>query len=75
MIELRQATEEEAKTKPKISTMTFMATEGGRKCPHCGRYAKFTELGWVGTHFTDPRGLPSVILDSYGHLKGYGCNK
>ncbi len=46
----------------------WYATEGGRKCPTCGRCAKSAELGWVG--FCGP----NVIVDAYGHLPGFGCN-
>lgn len=58
-----------APKKREMSMMTFMATEGGRKCPNCGRYAKRDELGWCGV-----RG-PGFIMDAYGHLPGFGCNK
>ena len=46
-----------------------MATEGGRKCPMCGRYAKAKELGWIGCN------TPTLCLDMYGHLPGKGCNR
>ena len=53
---------------PKLSMSVWCATEGGRKCPMCGRYAKEEELGWAG-------GIgPDVIVDMYGHLPGFGCN-
>lgn len=47
----------------------WYATEGGRKCPQCGRYAKSDELGWIGIH------APGMIVDMYGHLPGTGCNR
>jgi len=52
-----------------LDMMTWIATEGGRKCPWCGRYARASELGWRGF-----RG-PGLVVDGYGHLPGYGCNK
>lgn len=54
---------------PKMSMMAWMATEGGRKCPTCGKYAKTEELGWVGVNYG------SCIVDSFGHLPGFGCNR
>ena len=59
----------EMKSKPVMSMMAWLATEGGRKCPRCGRYAKAKQLGWCGF-----RGA-GVIVDAYGHLPGTGCNK
>jgi hypothetical protein len=56
-------------SRPKLDMMTFLATEGGRKCPNCGRYAKPEQLGWVGLHG------PGIIVDAYGHLPGFGCNR
>jgi hypothetical protein len=55
-----------------MSFGTFMATEGGRKCPQCGKYAKREELGNLSfkTHF--PQGWAHISM--YGHLPGYGCN-
>ncbi len=52
-----------------LDMMTFLETEGGRKCPMCGKYAKRSELGWIGSHG------PGIIVDAYGHLPGFGCNK
>jgi hypothetical protein len=49
--------------------MTWLHTEGGRKCMNCGRYAKTEQLGWTGI-----RG-PGFVVDCYGHLPGFGCNK
>lgn len=53
----------------KMSMGTWMATEGGRKCPMCGRYAKARDLGWIG------QSGPGFILDMYGHKPGKGCNR
>jgi len=53
----------------KMTIMTWMATEGGRKCPACGRYAKAEDLGWIG------RNTPTLCVDMYGHLPGKGCNQ
>ncbi len=52
-----------------LSMSAWMATEGGRKCPMCNRYARPSELGWVGLSG------PGIVVDAYGHLPGYGCNK
>lgn len=55
-------------TGPTMSMMTWMNTEGGRKCLQCGRYARSSEIGYTGF-----RG-PGYIVDNYGHLPGFGCN-
>lgn len=52
-----------------LSYGAFMATEGGRKCPLCGKYAKTNELGFIGGR------IPNGIVTAYGHLPGKGCNK
>lgn len=52
-----------------LDMMTWLHTEGGRKCPMCGRYAKPRELGWIGASG------PCIRVDAYGHLPGFGCNK
>lgn len=59
--------------KRELTMMEFMATEGGRKCPACGRYAKESELGFTGGTF-NVGGSP-VHISSYGHLPGFGCNQ
>jgi hypothetical protein len=59
--------------KREMSMMTWMATEGGRKCPACGKYAKAEELGPTGGYFND--GQIVVHISSYGHLPGFGCNR
>ncbi len=62
------------KTEPQeLSMMAWLATEGGRKCPACGRYAKAGELGKTGGLMT--QGGVLVHLNMYGHLPGYGCNR
>ena len=50
---------------------TFMSTEGGRKCPQCGRYAKPETLGNLSFYTT---GSVVARISMYGHLPGYGCN-
>ncbi len=52
-----------------LSMSAWIATEGGRKCPMCNRYALASELGWVGLSGH------GIVVDAYGHLPGYGCNK
>jgi hypothetical protein len=59
--------------KREMSMMAWMATEGGRKCPACGKYAKAEELGSTGGYFND--GQIVVHISSYGHLPGFGCNR
>ena len=59
--------------KNKLSMMAFLETEGGRKCPACGRYAKESELGFTGGTYRI--GGMIAHLSSYGHLPGFGCNK
>ena len=58
----------------KTSMMQFLATDGGRKCPLCGRYAKPGELGNLSHTFYDPTGKWQGRLSRYGHLPGHGCN-
>ena len=59
--------------KREMSMMTWMATEGGRKCPTCGKYAKAEELGPTGGYFNN--GQIVCHISSYGHLPGFGCNR
>ena len=59
--------------KREMSMMTWIATEGGRKCPACGRYAKADELGYTGGWLKT--GAAVIHVSSYGHLKGFGCNR
>lgn len=56
-----------------MSMMAWYATEGGRKCPACGRYAKAEELGSTGGVIK----LSGMVchISSYGHLPGFGCNR
>jgi hypothetical protein len=51
---------------------TLMATEGGRKCPLCGKYAKREEIGNLSFETEFGQGWAHVSM--YGHLPGYGCN-
>ena len=72
--ELR-AQEEAAKTAPpkrEMGMMEWYATEGGRKCPMCGRYAKPETLGDL-SFWTAPPVMAHITL--FGHLPGYGCNQ
>ena len=55
--------------KPRLTMMAWLSTEGGRKCPVCGRYAKEAELGFIGCSG------PGFHISAYGHLPGFGCNK
>lgn len=52
---------------PRPSFSLWLATEGLRRCPLCGRFAKAEELGSVG--FV----LGAVITTAFGHLPGKGC--
>ena len=63
----------EASPKRELTMMEFLSTEGGRKCPACGRYAKTRELGFTGGYIN----VGGVIahISSYGHVTGYGCNR
>lgn len=51
---------------------TFMSTEGGRKCPMCGKYAKKGTVGNLS--FTADIGGGWAHVSMYGHLPGHGCN-
>jgi len=55
-----------------MGMMCWMATEGGRKCPQCGRYAKPETLGNLSFYTT---GSVVARISMYGHLPGFGCNK
>lgn len=57
--------------KREMGMMAWLATEGGRKCPACGKYAKADELGYTGG--TMMMGGVLTHISSYGHLPGYGC--
>ena len=59
---------QEASKPRELTMMEFLATEGGRKCPACGKYAKKSELGFTGFS------APGIHVSSYGHLPGFGCN-
>jgi hypothetical protein len=59
--------------KREMGMMAWLATEGGRKCPACGKYAKAVELGYTGG--TLMIGGVLTHISSYGHLQGYGCNR
>ena len=52
-----------------MTMVMWYATEGGRKCPMCGRYAKREQIGnlsgWIG----------NARVSAYGHLPGHGCNQ
>lgn len=65
-------TVEGAEAHPQMSMMLWMATEGGRKCPQCGRYAKSETLGDLSFSTT---GAIVSRISMYGHLPGHGCNK
>lgn len=56
-----------------MGMMLFLATEGGRKCPQCGRYAKTEELGNLSFNFGNKDGVHGRV-SMYGHLPGFGCN-
>lgn len=56
-----------------LSFATWLATDGGRRCPQCGRFAKPTQLGSLGGRCTV--GHATAYLSAYGHLPGFGCNK
>ena len=58
---------------PEMGMMQWLATEGGRKCPQCRRYAKREELGNLSFNFGDGdiRGRVSM----YGHKPRTGCRK
>jgi predicted nucleic acid-binding Zn ribbon protein len=58
--------------KHKMSMMTWYATEGGRKCPMCGRYARARDLGNLSFYTS---GSVIARISVYGHLPGRGCNK
>lgn len=59
--------------KRELSMMAWLATEGGRKCPQCGKYATPNQLGYTGGLYN----IGGVLthISSYGHLPGYGCNR
>ena len=56
-----------------LSLSVWLATEGGAKCPQCGRYARQSELGVLGGRYVS--GATIGHLSMYGHLPGFGCNR
>ena len=66
---------ETEKPQPQMTMRTWIATEGGRKCPLCGRYAKAEHLGYLGGHMADGNGKVIGHISVYGHLEGCGCNR
>lgn len=65
----KQQGAELAEARKAMSMMAYLSTDGGRRCPLCGRFAKPSELGDLS--FSVPGGRVSV----YGHLPGFGCNQ
>ena len=53
---------------PRMGMMAYLATDGGRRCPQCGKWAKAKDLGNLS--FSDECGTVSM----YGHKRGKGCN-
>lgn len=59
-----------------MSTLPFsvwLATEGGRKCPQCGRYARPDELGDLSFSYRTQNG-GTARVSMFGHKPGHGCN-
>jgi hypothetical protein len=54
---------------PRMGFGLFLATDGGTRCPQCGKFAKPEQLGNLS--FGD--GQSRVTM--YGHKPGFGCNK
>lgn len=61
-----------SEARKQMGMMCWMATEGGRKCPQCGRYAKPETLGNLSFYTT---GSVVARISMYGHLPGHGCNR
>lgn len=61
-----------ASPKREMGMMEWYATEGGRKCPMCGQYAKAETLGNL-SFYTAPPTVARITM--FGHLPGYGCNQ
>lgn len=57
-----------------LGFMAFLATDGGRKCLQCGRYAQPKEIGNLSKWFYNEIGEKVAHISQYGHLPGYGCN-
>ena len=58
-----------------MTMSAFLATDGGRRCPQCGKFAKASELGSIGEFLYNSDGRRIGHYSAYGHLPGYGCNK
>ena len=58
----------EQREREQMGMMAFLATDGGRRCPQCGRFAKHEDLGSIGGRDGD------AVVSMYGHLPGRGCN-
>lgn len=59
--------------KPGLGMMAWLATDGGRRCPICGRFARPDQVGYIGGNVRTTQG--PMHVSAYGHLPGYGCNK
>lgn len=55
--------------KLQMSMAAWLETDGGRRCPQCGKFAKKNDLGDLSFAITGGR------VSAYGHLPGFGCNK
>lgn len=71
-----------------MSMSVWMATEGGSRCPLCGKFAKSGQLGnlsytivqpteWsaIGLGYTWMHKPNFIHVSAYGHLPGKGCNR
>jgi len=68
----KQAESKQDNSASRMGMMAWFATEGGTKCPMCGRYAKAEELGNLSFNTT---GTVIAHESAAGHLPGFGCNK
>ena len=62
-------------TTDQMPMSVWYATEGGRKCPLCGRYAKAEDLGTLSFSLRDENGNICTRVSLYGHKPGTGCNR
>ena len=62
-------------TTSQMPMSVWYATEGGRKCPMCGKYAKADDLGNLSFPIADASGAVVGRVSRYGHKPGTGCNR
>jgi len=58
-----------------LTMYAWMATEGGRKCPVCGRYARQEDITSERVRIRNQDGQAVGSFTLVGHRRGAGCRK